>query len=112
MNALPTTYERKTGNLMKEIHRQHNETLYRITKHYTHSPAELTRQLSGFYHKSGYHWSLHKEVNATIANSLLNTVIPHTLQIATTECVCKAISPDKNLAVPFNDILLGNIPEC
>ena len=55
---------------------------------------------------------LHKEVNATIANSLLNTVIPHAVQIATTEWVCKAIFPDKNLPVPFNDVLLDNIPEC
>ena len=55
---------------------------------------------------------LHKEVNATIANFLLNTVIPHTIQIATTEWVCKVIFPDKNLPVPFNDVLLDNIPEC
>jgi hypothetical protein len=55
---------------------------------------------------------LHKEVNATIANSPLNTVIPHAVQIATTEWVSKAIFPDKALPVPFNDLLLDKIPEC
>ena len=58
------------------------------------------------------HEPLHKEVNATIANSLLNTVLPHAIQVATTEWVCKAIFPDKFLPVPFNDSLLNKIPEC
>jgi hypothetical protein len=42
---------------------------------------------------------LHKEVNATIANSLLNTIIPYTVQAATTEWVCKVIFPDEALPV-------------
>jgi hypothetical protein len=55
---------------------------------------------------------LHKEVNATIANSLLNTVLPHAVQVASTEWICKAIFPDDVLPVPFDDTLLDKIPEC
>ena len=56
-NALPITYERKTGKLMKEIHRQLNETFHWTSRHYKQSPAVSSRHLSGFYHKSGYHQS-------------------------------------------------------
>jgi hypothetical protein len=56
---------------------------------------------------------LHKEVNATIANSLLKTVLPNTAQVASTNSwVSKAIFPDEVLPVPFKDACLDNIPEC
>jgi len=56
---------------------------------------------------------LHKEVNATIANSLLKTVLHHTAQVASTDSwVSKAIFPDEALPVPFKDACLDNIPEC
>ena len=58
------------------------------------------------------HEPLRKEVNATVANSLLNTAIPTALQVGTTEWVGKAIFPDKFLPVPFNDGCLDNIQEC
>ena len=58
------------------------------------------------------HEPLRKEVNATIANSLLNAAIPTALQVGTTEWVHKAIFPDKFLPVPFNDGCLDNIQEC
>jgi hypothetical protein len=59
-----------------------------------------------------YHEPLRKEVNATIANSLLNTVLPNAFQVGTAEWVCKAIFPDEFLPVPFNDGCLDNVPEC
>ncbi|KAF8814443.1 hypothetical protein BYT27DRAFT_7265821 [Phlegmacium glaucopus] len=56
---------------------------------------------------------LQKEVNATIANSLLNTVIPHAVQVTSADLwVCKAIFPDEVLPVPFKDACLDSIPEC
>ena len=55
---------------------------------------------------------LHKEVNATAANSLLNAVASTTLQVGATEWVCKAIFPDEFLPVAFNDACLDNVPEC
>jgi hypothetical protein len=58
------------------------------------------------------HEPLHKEVNATIANSLLNAAIPTAFQLGTTEWVCKAIFPDESLPVPFNDGCLDNVQEC
>jgi len=50
-NALPMTYERKPGKLMKEIHRHNNETFHWTTKHYKQLPAVSSGHLSGFYHK-------------------------------------------------------------
>lgn len=59
------------------------------------------------------HEPLRKEVNATIANSLLlNSLRPTTLQVGTTEWVRKAIFPDEVLPVVFNDKCLDNVPEC
>jgi hypothetical protein len=58
------------------------------------------------------HEPLRKEVNATIANSLLNTILPNTLQVGTAEWVSKAIFPDESLPVPFNDGCLDNVQEC
>jgi hypothetical protein len=58
------------------------------------------------------HEPLRKEVNATVANSLLNTVFPTAPQVGTTEWVRKAIFPDESLPVPFNDACLDNVQEC
>src|SRR5882762_2408337 len=60
------------------------------------------------------HEPLRKEVNATVANSLLNTVLPNVngIQVGTSEWVGKAIFPDDFLPVPFNDGCLDNVPEC
>ena len=58
------------------------------------------------------HEPLRKEVNATIANSLLNTVFPTTFQVGTVEWVNKAIFPDEFLPVPFNDECLDDVEEC
>ena len=58
------------------------------------------------------HEPLRKEVNATIANSLLNTIIPTVLQVGTTEWVRKEIFPDQFLPVPFNDGCLDDVQEC
>lgn len=59
------------------------------------------------------HEPLQKEVNATIANTLLNTILPNALlQVGTVEWACKAIFPDKFLPVPFNDGCLDDVPEC
>jgi len=56
------------------------------------------------------HEPLRKEVNATIANTLLNTTIPVT--IGTTEWIQRAVFPDNLLPVPFKDEYLDNVQEC
>ena len=58
------------------------------------------------------HEPLSKETNATIANSLLNDVIPTTIQVGTSDWIRKEIFPDEFLPVPFNDRCLDNVPEC
>jgi len=72
-NALPMTYERKPGKLMKEIHRHNNETFHWTTKHYKQSPAVNSRHLSGFYHKSGYHQSISRALSKQSCNLSLST---------------------------------------
>ncbi|KAF8878789.1 hypothetical protein CPB84DRAFT_1852270 [Gymnopilus junonius] len=58
------------------------------------------------------HEPLRKEVNATIANSLLNTVLPSALQVGTMEWVFRDIFPDKVLPTAFNERCLDTVPEC
>ena len=58
------------------------------------------------------HEPLHKEINATVANSLLNAAILDAAQVGPSEWVCKAIFPDKFLPVPFDDACLDNVQEC
>jgi hypothetical protein len=53
---------------------------------------------------------LRKEVNATIANSLLNTVIPS--NVADLEWMRKNVFPDNFLPVPFDDKCLDDVKEC
>ena len=53
---------------------------------------------------------LRKEVNATMANSLLNTVIPS--NIADLEWIRKIVFPDDLLPVPFDDKCLDDVEEC
>ena len=53
---------------------------------------------------------LRKEVNATMANSLLNTVIPST--IATMDWIRYQVFPDTLLPVPFDDTCLDDVKEC
>jgi hypothetical protein len=53
---------------------------------------------------------LRKEVNATIANTLLNTVIPST--IATMDWIRSEVFPDELLPAPFDDKCLDNVKEC
>jgi hypothetical protein len=53
---------------------------------------------------------LRKEVNATMANSLLNTVIP--TSIATLDWIRSTVFPDEHLPVPFDDKCLDNVGEC
>ena len=53
---------------------------------------------------------LHKEVNATMANSLLNTVIPSNM--ATSDWIRSKVFPDELLPVPFNDKCLDDVKEC
>ena len=56
------------------------------------------------------HELLHKEVNATIENTLLNTTIPIT--IGTTKWIQQAVFPDNLLPVPFKDEYLNDVQEC
>ena len=53
---------------------------------------------------------LRKEVNATFANTLLNTNVPTT--IATVEWIFDKIFPNSSLPVPFNDKCLDNVEQC
>jgi len=53
------------------------------------------------------HEPLRKELNATVANSILNAA-----QVGTSEWVCKAIFPNEFLPVPFDDACLDNVQEC
>jgi hypothetical protein len=53
---------------------------------------------------------LRKEVNATMANSLLNTVVP--TSVADLEWMRKNVFPDDLLPVPFNDKCLDDVEEC
>jgi protein kinase-like protein len=54
--------------------------------------------------------ALRKEVNATMANSLLNSIIP--TNIATLDWIRYNVFPDELLPVPFNDKCLDNVKEC
>jgi hypothetical protein len=53
---------------------------------------------------------LRKEVNATMANTLLNTVVP--IKIATLDWIRSKVFPDELLPVPFDDKCLDNVKEC
>jgi hypothetical protein len=53
---------------------------------------------------------LRKEVNATIANTLLNTIIP--TNIATLDWIRSKVFPDELLPVPFDDKCLDDVQEC
>lgn len=51
-----------------------------------------------------------KEVNATVANSLLNTAIP--TSVTTLEWASKILFPDECLPVPFRDDCLDTVGQC
>ena len=53
---------------------------------------------------------LRKEVNATGANSLLNSIIPS--NIATLDWIRSNVFPDELLPVPFDDKCLDDVEEC
>ena len=53
---------------------------------------------------------LRKEVNATVANSLLSKVIP--TNVATLDWIRSQVFPDDLLPVPFDDKCLDNVKEC
>src|SRR6266446_99441 len=55
---------------------------------------------------------LRKEVNATIANSLLNTVGPTIVNEATLDWLRDEVFPDKLLPESFNDRCLDDVGEC
>lgn len=56
--------------------------------------------------------SLRKEVNATMANSLLNTKILESVNVATQEWIRTDVFPDEHLPVPFDDKCLDQVREC
>lgn len=74
-------------------------------------PSSDKNQL--YYSTTTNHEPLHKEVNTTIANTLLSTNFPTTQ--GNREWIEKAVFPDKVLPVPFNELEAdsdGQLQEC
>lgn len=53
---------------------------------------------------------LRKEVNATVANTLLNTIVP--TNVGTLDWIRSKVFPDEHLPLPFDDKCLDDVEEC
>lgn len=73
-------------------------------------PEAVNNKLSISLMTGTNHEPLHKEVNATIVNTLLNSAIP--TNVANLDWMQNAVFPDNVLPMDFNDHCLNNVQEC